>query len=147
MSTNSSQHAIDQSSEDISKQMSGPFKKKYSHSWTLEEDRLLEEAVSIYGPKHWQSIADRIPSRTRKQCRERWCNHLDPKIDKTSWKPHEDAILFRLHKKVGNQWSYIRKHLPGRTANDIKNRFTCKTKKICSMSAFTAVSPALFTVL
>ncbi|KAF9282205.1 hypothetical protein BGZ88_011148, partial [Linnemannia elongata] len=46
--------------------------------WTDEEDRKLRDLVNEYGPEKWVFIASRIGSRTGKQCRERWHNHLDP---------------------------------------------------------------------
>lgn len=45
--------------------------------WTPEEDELLKSLVAKLGTKHWSLIAQHLP-RTGKQCRERWCNYLDP---------------------------------------------------------------------
>lgn len=124
------------------------LKKKYSHTWTQKDDDLLEEAVRIHGACHWRLIAEMVPGRTRKQCRERYCNHLDPKINKKSWSPEEDELLLRLHNQLGNKWSLIKTYLPGRTANSIKNRYTSKIKKNCpSMSVFTPVDSSLYSVL
>lgn len=36
------------------------------------------------------------PGRTDVQCRERWCNVLDPSLDKGQWTPEEDARLLEL---------------------------------------------------
>ena len=124
------------------------LKKKYSHTWTQKDDDLLEEAVRIHGACHWRLIAEMVPGRTRKQCRERYCNHLDPRINKKSWSPEEDELLLRLHNQLGNKWSLIKTYLPGRTANSIKNRYTSKIKKFASnMSAFTPVDASMYTVL
>ncbi|KAL7713093.1 Transcription factor MYB23 [Entamoeba marina] len=124
-------------------------KKKYSHSWTQQEDLFLEKAVEIYGARNWRLIAEMVPNRTRKQCRERYCNHLDPSINKTIWTSEEDAILAELHQQVGNKWSYIKKYLPGRTANTIKNRFGYEFQKDINLehSAFEAVDKTMFEVI
>jgi hypothetical protein len=37
-------------------------------------------------------------ARTGKQCRERWHNHLDPSIKKSTWTREEDKILIDAHK-------------------------------------------------
>ncbi len=39
-------------------------------------------------------MASLFPGRLGKQCRERWCNHLDPSVKKAPWTPREDDILF-----------------------------------------------------
>jgi myb-related protein len=32
--------------------------------WTHDEDRLLRELVTLYGPKNWKKIATSFPNRT-----------------------------------------------------------------------------------
>ncbi|KAL6552963.1 hypothetical protein OROGR_006805 [Orobanche gracilis] len=48
--------------------------------WTPEEDGLLVELVEKHGVRKWSSIAQMLPGRIGKQCRERWHNHLKPNI-------------------------------------------------------------------
>lgn len=50
--------------------------------WTKEEDEMVMEYVEKYGTKQWARIAQVLPGRKGKQCRERWHNHLNPDINK-----------------------------------------------------------------
>ncbi|GBG24751.1 Transcription factor MYB98 [Hondaea fermentalgiana] len=97
--------------------------------WTIQEDTLLLEAVKKHGLEAWPSVAEKLPGRVAKQCRDRYRNHLCPKVKKGSWTAEEDAILFQYQKLYGNLWAEIAKHLPGRTDLSVKNRFYSKARK------------------
>jgi hypothetical protein len=51
--------------------------------WTTEEHDKLAYLVDKWGSeKNWAKVAEEMPGRTGKQCRERWLNHMKPGIIK-----------------------------------------------------------------
>jgi hypothetical protein len=46
------------------------------------------------GVGNWSGVADCLPGRTGKQCRERWHNHLNPGIVKGDWTEEVNRGVF-----------------------------------------------------
>jgi Myb-like DNA-binding domain len=89
--------------------------------WTSEEDALILDRVAR-GFK-WAEIAKELQNRIGESVRARYANWLDPTLKKTEWTEEEDEVLFYQQAKLGNRWARIRRYLPGRSENSIKNRY------------------------
>jgi hypothetical protein len=90
--------------------------------WTKEEDDLLIELKK-------NGTMDKHPTKTAKQCRERWCNHLCPGLNLTKFSKEEDELICKLYKEHGPLWSKISTFMNGRRDNAIKNRWNSSLKK------------------
>jgi hypothetical protein len=102
--------------------ISAPAVKK--SKWSPEEDELLRQNVNVHGLGNWSLVAQSIPGRNGKQCRERWMNQLCPSLNKDNWTPQEDMVLVQQQRIYGNVWSQIAQFLPGRSPNAVKNRWS-----------------------
>ncbi|KAI9239687.1 MAG: Homeodomain-like protein [Podila humilis] len=97
--------------------------------WTPEEDRQLRNLVQELGAEKWVLIASRLGSRTGKQCRERYVNHLDPRINKSPFTHEEDLRILELYNQLGSKWAEMSKLMPGRPDNAIKNHFNTSMQR------------------
>ncbi|KAL5551008.1 hypothetical protein UlMin_001184 [Ulmus minor] len=103
--------------------------------WTPEEDQKLTDYIAKNGHGNWRSLPKLAGlNRCGKSCRLRWTNYLRPDIKRGKFSEEEERIIINLHSVLGNKWSRIATHLPGRTDNEIKNFWnTYLRKKLLNM--------------
>ncbi|KAM6557567.1 hypothetical protein CsatB_004586 [Cannabis sativa] len=104
--------------------------------WTPEEDKKLIDYIEKNGHHgSWKSLPKLAGLiRCGKSCRLRWNNYLRPDIKRGKFSEDEERIIINLHSALGNKWSRIASHLPGRTDNEIKNFWnTYLRKKLLQM--------------
>ena len=89
-----------------------------------QEDDLLRELVREFGDQQWKLIAQRMPNRTTRQCRERYKNYLAPEIKNGPWTADEDQLLKEKYEELGPKWSTIATFFTSRSDVNIKNRWT-----------------------
>ncbi|MED6136735.1 hypothetical protein PIB30_058542 [Stylosanthes scabra] len=98
--------------------------------WTEEEDEKLIDYIKKHGHGSWRTLAKRAGlNRCGKSCRLRWANYLRPDIKRGKFTQDEERIIINLHSVLGNKWSKIATHLPGRTDNEIKNFWNTHIRK------------------
>ncbi|ELP89806.1 transcription factor MYB48, putative [Entamoeba invadens IP1] len=99
------------------------FKKsKMVIPWSKEEDMMLVDAVKKHG-KNWEAVSQCVDGRTKKQCKERFTQKYDPSITRQPWSMQEDMTIITAQQIYGNKWTVIQHFLPGRSPNNIKNRW------------------------
>ncbi|KMS95296.1 hypothetical protein BVRB_009730 [Beta vulgaris subsp. vulgaris] len=112
-----------------------PTKKHKKGLWSPEEDQRLKDYILQYGISCWSSVPLIAGlQRNGKSCRLRWINYLRPGLKRGMFSTQEEKLILTLHQTLGNKWSQIAKHLPGRTDNEIKNYWHSYLKKRASIS-------------
>ncbi|KAK4261464.1 hypothetical protein QN277_004457 [Acacia crassicarpa] len=98
--------------------------------WMPEEDEKLFNYISKHGSGNWKTVPKHAGlNRCGKSCRLRWTNYLRPDIKRGKFTEEEEKLIINLHSVLGNKWSKIATHLPGRTDNEIKNFWNTNLRK------------------
>lgn len=93
--------------------------------FSKDDDTLLYNYVKEFGEDYWIKAANFIPSKTPKQCKDRWFCYINPNLNNAPWTDEEDEEIMRLFKLIGSKWSVMSKSqtLSSRLPNKIRFRF------------------------
>lgn len=103
-------------------------KKITRHKFTPEEDEVLRNLVGQFG-RDWSIVAQHMPNRTPRQCRDRWKHYISPDVVTGNWTEEEDQLLLQKVEELGNRWSTISQLFPGRTDIGVKNHYISITER------------------
>ena len=107
-------------------------------TWTPAENKCLTKLYTKFKNKGYEDkdiwskiVKTKKLKRSKKQCKARWCGHLDPKIKREKFSPEEEQIMDEMLEEMGgaHHWTKIAKRLPGRTDGQIKNRFWAEQRR------------------
>ncbi|KAJ7610151.1 Homeodomain-like protein [Roridomyces roridus] len=91
--------------------------------WAPDEDQRLLSAIDCFGTR-WSLVASMVQTRNSDQCAKRWCDTLNPNIDRTAWSLEADELLVQAVREHGTAWTKIvQMYFPGRTGLAAKNRY------------------------
>lgn len=118
-----SPHGTPQATRRCSK---GNSRQKFSK----EEDDQLCRLVHQYGVNNWNFVADRMQTRSARQCRERYVNYLSPDVRNGKWTAEEETLLRQMVEEHGPRWTRIVQYFPGRSAVNLKNQWSVLSSKM-----------------
>jgi hypothetical protein len=79
----------------------------------------------------WVKVADMVPGRSAKQCRDRWVHSLQPSLSSSRpWSEDEDHVIFTQMNTLGRKWAVIARQLTGRSALQVRNRYYSACRRI-----------------
>lgn len=104
-------------------------KKGMRRKFTKDEDRMLDEAVRKFRGCNWDLIAQALPGRNVRQCKERWYTYLAPNTNTSVWTPEEDQLLLDKVAQYGNKWTRMASFFNCRSATNIKNRYSILSRR------------------
>lgn len=111
----------------------------------MEEDNLLLKIMIEQQFTTWIAVAEQIPGRTARQCRDRWTNYLSPQNKNGPWTAEEDQLLIEKFRQHGPQWTLIAKFFNGRSENNVKNRWYTHLKQKYSQQNDQIVHSSIYT--
>lgn len=103
--------------------------------WKSNEDEELSRLVGAAQGNEidWNKISAEMTNRgykkSARQARERWSNHLDPRLERDSLNSQERLQLLDHQARLGNSWKAISANFRGRSDNGIKNQFFSLIRK------------------
>jgi hypothetical protein len=102
----------------VSPERAGPRLQRSQFS--AEEDAMLYKIVPDHLCRGWDVIAQFLPGRNARQCRERWKHYLSCGTTSAPWSLEEDQIVFEKISSWRPKWARVAEFLGNRTDIEVK---------------------------
>jgi hypothetical protein len=110
--------------------------------FSKEEDEKLRRLIRHYGTHDWTTVCRWMGDRTARQCRHRYKNYLMEDHQRLAWTLAEEQLVIAKHREFGPKWVQIATFLPGRSGNDVKNRWHKHITKCYSLDELAVRDPS-----
>jgi hypothetical protein len=84
---------------------------------------MLSALVAQKGDGDWLRIAEAMPGRNARQCKDRWSSYLAPNLEERLWTTSEDMMLVDHCRTMGPKWVKMAHYFEGRSDAMLKNRY------------------------
>lgn len=102
--------------------MSSKKKGIIKNKFTPEEDQQLIKLVNESEFLDWAAIAEKMKTKSMRQCHDRWNYYLNPCLSREPYSPEEDELLLDLYYEQGPKWKKIADFFQKRSEVSLRNR-------------------------
>ncbi|GJM96638.1 hypothetical protein PR202_ga13499 [Eleusine coracana subsp. coracana] len=94
-----------------------------SAAWTPREDAALARLADEHGARHWRRVAELMPGRSSRQCRDRWRHHLARDVYHRPFTAADDEELACLFLRHDGRWKDVSRAAHRRTSRVMRRRW------------------------
>ncbi|EAX82470.1 Myb-like DNA-binding domain containing protein [Trichomonas vaginalis G3] len=117
--------------------------------FTAKEDEKLRKIVKSYeriNEINWQFVAQQMETRNSRQCKDRWINYLDSKINREPFRMEENYYLLKLVEEYGRKWKFIAKKLKNRTDVSVKAQYRKLMRRSANLQNVHLISTTSYSI-
>lgn len=94
--------------------------------FTAEEDAKLSKLVRGFSRRKeidWNYVSQMMDNRNARQCKDRWMNYLDTKINHKDFTKDENFFILQKVSEFGKKWKVIAAMMENRTEVSVKSQY------------------------
>jgi hypothetical protein len=91
--------------------------------FTADDDIKLLSIINENGKDDWNLVSRIMENKSKRQCKDRWRNYLDPSLNKATFTDDENDLIRKKVAELGFRWKCISKFFHNRTDAMIRNQY------------------------